>query len=369
MKIKILVFIFCFSAIGRLFSQDSLIKLPVDSILKPEKNYKLLFLPLLFYTPETKFGAGVASIFTFKFKNDSKTARPSSLQLGYAYTQYKQVLLYLPFQLWLKDGKYNINGEFGYYKYNYFFWGVGTKLPFSNQERYDVNYPLIRINALRRVAPNFYVGLRFNRDDFRITKVDSTKQLVQQTIVGSQGGSVSSQGIALKYDNRDSQFFPTKGYFGEFTAQFDSKKWGSSYNFVKFVFDGSTYFKNKFKHVLALNIHLEKGNGSVPFNDMALLGGTKRMRGFYSGRYRDKNCWIAQAEYRVPLFWRLGMVGFISAGDVAPIINSFKTSTIKVAYGTGLRIMLDKKQKINLRIDIAWADPKPNFYLTLTEAF
>jgi outer membrane protein assembly factor BamA len=219
------------------------------------------------------------------------------------------------------------------------------------------------------VAPNFYLGLRFNRDNFRITKVDPSGQLANKQIVGSQGGAVSSQGIAAKYDNRDSQFYPTTGYFGEFTAQFDSKKMGSNFNFVKMVFDGSTYFKNKFKHVFALNIHFEKGNGSVPFNEMALLGGTKKMRGYYSGRYRDKNCWIMQTEYRVPLFWRLGMVGFISAGDVAPKVNEFKFSTIKLAYGGGLRLMLDKKQKINLRIDVAWADPKPNFYLTLIEAF
>lgn len=344
-----------------------------DSIVKKDstktKRYKILGLPLFFYVPETKFGGGGAGIITWRFKKDSINVRPSSVQFGLAFTQLKQTLVYLPFNLWLKNEAYNVFGEIGYYKYNFFFWGVGNKQPFNAQELYDVTFPRIKLNALKRVAPNTYAGIKYNYDDFRVTRVDSGGILDNGNVIGSRGGNVSSLGAVLKYDSRDNLFYPTKGYFAELSFQVDNKAISSSFNNNRLIFDGSTYFTTKFKHTLALNLYSVIGNGDIPFNQMALLGGTKKMRGFYEGRYRDNNLLMVQTEYRAPLFWRIGAVAFISAGDVSDKVSNFNLSDFKLAYGGGLRFLLDKKQKINIRLDIGWADPKPNFYLTVTEAF
>lgn len=333
------------------------------------KRYKIIGLPLFFYVPETKFGGGGAGLITFKFKKDSVNTRPSSVQFGVAFTQLKQTLIYLPYQLWLKNEKYNVFGEVGYYRYNFFFWGIGNKQPFDRQELYDVQFPRFKFNALKRVAPFTYVGIKYNFDDFQITRVDSGGLLSHCKIAGSKGGIVSSLGIVVKYDNRDNLFYPTKGYFAELSFQVDDKTIGSSFNNNRIILDASTYFTTKFHHTLALNYYAVAGNGEIPFNQMALLGGTKKMRGFYEGRFRDKNLMMLQAEYRAPLFWRFGAVAFISAGDVANKYENFKLDQFKLAYGGGLRFMLDKKQKVNIRLDIGWADPKPNFYLTVIEAF
>jgi len=319
--------------------------------------------------PETKFGGGGAGIITWRFKKDSINVRPSSVQFGLAFTQLKQTLVYLPFNLWLKNEAYNVFGEIGYYKYNFFFWGVGNKQAFNAQELYDVTFPRLKLNALKRLAPNTYAGIKYNFDDFRVTRVDSGGILDKGDVIGSKGGKVSSLGLVIKYDSRDNLFNASKGHFAELSYQIDDKKIGSSFNNSRLIFDGSTYFTTKFKHTLALNLFSVIGNGDVPFNQMALLGGTRKMRGFYEGRYRDRSLMMIQTEYRAPLFWRLGAVAFISAGDVANKLSDFNVSEFKLAYGGGLRVMIDKKQKINVRLDIGWADPKPNFYLTVTEAF
>lgn len=341
---------------------------------KKNKRYKILGLPLFFYVPETKFGGGAAGLVTFHFKKDSLITRPSSVQFGLAYTQLKQTLVYLPYNLWMKNEKYNLFGEIGYYRYNFFFWGVGNKQAFSNRELYDVVFPRIKLNVLQRVVKNTYTGLKFNYDDFRVTRVDSGGILDAGTVIGAKGNVVSSLGWVIKHDSRDNLFNASKGYFAELSLQLDNKAWGSSYNNTRVIFDGATYFTTKFKNpkfnqTLALNAYAVYGDGPIPFNQMAMLGGTRKMRGFYEGRYRDNNLLMLQAEYRAPLFWRIGAVAFATVGDVANRFDNFKINEFKVAYGGGLRVMIDKKQKINVRLDMGWADPKPNFYLTVTEAF
>ena len=54
---------------------------------------------------------------------------------------------------------------------------------------------------------------------------------------------------------------------------------------------------------------------NVPFTPLPGLGGQFRMRGYFDGRFRDQNALISQVEYRFPIVWRCGGVGFASAGE------------------------------------------------------
>ena len=137
-----------------------LMSAPADSV---PKAFSVLPLPLIYYTPETRLAYGVAATATFRFRRDmhvlradssgqaGATVRPSQITLGFAYTQNKQILFYLPFQLFYDQDKYYINGEAGYYRYTYFFYGVGQQE--VTRELYAVDFPRIRINAFRRIVP------------------------------------------------------------------------------------------------------------------------------------------------------------------------------------------------------------------------
>ncbi|MEN0004414.1 MAG: hypothetical protein AAF798_09730 [Bacteroidota bacterium] len=101
-----------------------------DSI--PDKRINFFAVPLVFLTPETSWGFGAASVLSFKLPSQAAEHRPSQLQLGGAYTLNDQILLYLPFQFFAKQDRYNIYGELGYYRYNYFYYGIGNEF-----ESYD----------------------------------------------------------------------------------------------------------------------------------------------------------------------------------------------------------------------------------------
>jgi Omp85 superfamily domain len=339
----------------------------LDSIVTNRKS-KFIALPLAFYSIETKLGFGASGIYTFYGKKDS-TERPSNIQFGAAYTLRNQVLFYAPFQLFFDNEKYLITGETGYYVYNYFFHGVGNSNPKEYVETYDVTFPRLRINVMKQIYPQLFAGIRYSFDNFKITKRETGKLLSENIIAGSKGGATSGIGLVVRFDKRDNIFSPTKGIFTDFFTQIDKNWTGSQFDFQKYSLDFSTYFSNKFNHTLALNFYSVANFGNPPFYQMALIGGTKKLRGFYEGRYRDKNVAIFQAEYRVPIVGRLGAVAFAGTGLVADKIKNYQLKNLRTSYGGGLRIMLDKVQKINLRLDYGIGEKKGNFYFTITEAF
>ncbi len=122
--------------------------------------------------------------------------------------------------------------------------------------------------------------------------------------------------------------------------------------------------------VLALQMFGSFNAGEVPLRSLAYLGGSSTMRGYYAGRYRDKNAGVVQAEYRVPLFWRIGAVGFADMGNVGPELKDIDLQHYKYSYGGGLRVALNQKEKLNLRLDYGLAKGgSQGFYLQLGEAF
>jgi hypothetical protein len=340
---------------------------PLDSV-PSKKRHLITGFPIVFYTPETRFGFGAAGIFVFNFKKDSAMARRSSINLGFTYTQNNQVLFYLPYTLFIKNRSYQIYGELAYNKYNYNFYGVGNEQAANFVERYGVEFPRLRVTALKKVVKNFYAGLRYAYDKFSLFNLDTSGQLIQRRIVGSNGGVVSGLGAVVLADARDNIFYPAKGFWAELVVYRDDKRTGSSFNYTRLALDVNKYFSYK-KNILALNAYSLYSNADLPFFQMGVLGGQKKMRGFYEGRYRDNNLLMFQAEYRRHLFWLLGITVFGDVGQVANRYDGFNNKNWRYTYGAGIRLLIDKAQKINLRVDVAVGNKMVLPYFTIGEAF
>jgi hypothetical protein len=340
---------------------------PLDSV-PSKKRYLISGLPIVFYTPETRFGFGAAGVFIFNFKKDSAMAPRSSINLGFTYTQNNQVVFYLPYTLFIKNRSYQFYGELAYNKYNYNFYGVGNEQVENYVERYGIEFPRLRVTALKKVIKGFYAGLRYAYDKVSLYDLDESGQLIQKRIVGSSGGVVSGLGAVLLADTRDNIFYPAKGFWAEFVTYRDDERTGSSFNYTRLALDVSKYFSYK-KNILALNAYSLYSDTDIPFFQMGVLGGQKKMRGFYEGRYRDNNLLMFQAEYRRHLFWLLGITAFADIGQVASRYNNFNNKNWRYTYGAGLRLLIDKAQKINLRVDVAVGNRTVLPYFTIGEAF
>ena len=76
----------------------------------------------------------------------------------------------------------------------------------------------------------------------------------------------------------------------------------------------------------------------VPFYDLAELGGTEVLRGFKTGRFRDRGVTYAKVDYKFPV-WRLieGSV-FHESGRTFAEVADFNLSGWERSYGGGLRV-------------------------------
>lgn len=358
-----------------------LISPPPDSV---PKAFSILPLPLVYYTPETRLAYGVAATATFRFKRDMAflrsdssgraraSVRPSQVTLGFAYTQNKQILFYLPFQIFYDRDKYYINGEAGYYRYNYYFYGVGQQE--VARELYGVNFPRIRINAFRRISPNIsrgklYAGIRYQYEDYQVTSVEPGGLLASGSVPGGFGSRLSGAGLGLFYDSRNVIFFPSKGVVADIAYLAQNQVLGGNVRFDRYTADVSSYHSLSDHAILAVNYFVSFTSGEAPFNALSLLGGTKRMRGYYEGRYRDQNVALLQSELRFDLYKRLGGVVFGSAGILGDAQSWLRVNEPKVAYGAGLRFTMNRRDHLNIRLDYGMGRQSSGFYLTIGEAF
>ena len=102
---------------------------------------------------------------------------------------------------------------------------------------------------------------------------------------------------------------------------------------------------------------------------MSLLGGTKRMRGYYEGRFRDQNAALIQSEVRFDIYRRLGGVVFGAVGILGDNKSMLRPDDPKAAYGAGLRFTINRRDHLNIRADYGFGQQSSGFYLTIGEAF
>lgn len=331
------------------------------------RDKNTIILPIVFRFPETRWGGGIAGTTTFSFARDSVSANPSQATFGLTYTQNRQVLVFFPFKAFFRNNDFYVNADIGWYKYNYFFYGIGEdRVP---QEIFDVTFPRIKILAARKVGKSNYVGLRMLYEHYDVTQVEEGGLLASGEITGSDFSRTSSLGLSFLRDTRDNVFYPRKGIFGEAYILPNSRFFGADREFTRFHADIAHYQTITKKLVLASNISSNFLIGdNIPFSQLSVIGGSEEMRGLYQGYFRDKNTLITQAEARYEVWGRFGVVGFGAIGWMGNENQLIRFNLPKFTYGAGLRVAT--KKHLNLRIDYGFSPyEKGTLYATIGEAF
>lgn len=333
------------------------------------KRTTIFGLPIVYYTPETRWAFGAAGFLSWRFPAEADSSRPSQIQVGGAYTLNDQILSYVSYQLWWDDERCTLFGELGWYRYNYYYFGIGNDNPADAKELYGVNYPRLRATLQYAFIPHLYAGVRLTADDFRITQLAPDGALINGNVAGTDGGLNSGAGLAFTYDTRDKTFEAHTGWYAELNIDRHGHYLNSAFDYTHITLDLRKYISINTKNFLALNLYTESISGTAPFITLALLGGNKRMRGLYEGRYRDNTSAIVQAEYRRPIIGRLGAVAFGGVGVVANGYGDMQLQYLRKNYGAGLRFAVNKEDRINIRLDVGLGGSEPAYYLTIGEAF
>lgn len=338
-----------------------------DSIAT-EPTINKFILPIVYYTPETTWSFGGLGLLTFPL--DTTDSPRSQLSIGAAYTLQNQLLLYLPFQLYWKADRLRLSGEVGYYRYNYFYYGVGNTYEDYEGETYGVNYPRVRINALKRIGERQLAGLRYAWDNWDVYDQEIGGLLLEQEgVVGKDASVYSALGPLWQRDSRDDVFFPSEGSWLEANVLASTEILGASQNFVKWTADARKYWSKKTNHIWAGQLYLEGNSGNPPFNLLAFLGGARILRGYYEGRFRDRQLAVAQLEYRFPIYKRFGGVAFAGMGSVADRWSNWRADYLRYTLGAGLRFNLLPEDNIRIRFDVGAGPGAFAFYFTVGESF
>lgn len=323
--------------------------------------------PVVYYSPETRFGAGAAAALNFYTNRGDSVSPASQIQLGIAYTQNNQILFSLPFDLFFDQRKHQLSGELSYTDFNYMFYGIHEMQ--NIQERFDVRFPRFRLNYLRKLSSNIYAGPRWWYEKYNITKTADDGILRSGIIPGSEDNTTSGPGFVFLFDSRDNVYATGSGHYLELVFHNQNQVWGSDYNYNRYRFDYRLFNTFAKKHTVAFQLFGDFTSGKVPFNQLPLIGGAKRMRGFYEGRFRSGNLLLAQAEYRAKVYRRYGAVFFVNAATLGQNVGNMADGKVHAAAGAGLRYYFDTEKKIHVRLDAAFSNQRPAFYFTIGEAF
>lgn len=329
----------------------------------------ILVLPIIARSIETGWSFGIASAGTFHLKARDSATRTSNVQAVALYTTRSQFVAALNGSIYFPGERFILNEQLSYSSFPDKFWGLGTSTPDSNKESYKFKQYYVYLHPQRRIGSNLFLGVVFEHQSVFDVQYEAGKLFDKENILGRNGYKIFGLGLSFTYDTRNNAFSPSKGTMMQFWFDHFMPLIGSDYQYTSYTFDIRRFLRIYKNQVLALQAYGLFTARDVPLRSLAALGGANSMRGYYAGRFRDKNQGVLQAEYRVPIAGRIGAVGFAGIGNVGPELKDINFQCLKYSYGGGVRIALNKEEKLNLRLDYGLGEHSQGFYLQLGEAF
>ena len=327
--------------------------------------------PTLAYAPETGVEIGASVLQLFRAKNDSLN-RLSELQAFTFFTFNAQYGLWLDNAIYTDKDKWFILGRTRIQRFPMFYYGIG---PITNNDSHavvDGFNVVFKQRVLRKVVNNFFVGPEIDLQSLSGVTFKQPEEGSFELPTVSGGSTNFGVGGALVYDNRHNVLNVRKGLFSELSFLHYRSSLNGNNGFNAVNIDVRSFHPMGKRNVLALQLTGIFQTGDVPFNQLALMGGDMMMRGFYTGRYRDKNLIAAQAEFRMLPFAfhkRLGAALFAGSAVVGPHVGKMSTGNLRATAGIGLRYLLFPKKDIYLRFDIGFSSDGLSYYVFNGEAF
>jgi len=366
---KLIILILCILTWIEVLSQPNEEDYYKTDTINSKKNFQMIILPVVFYTPETQFGFG-AGLQTFLYnKSNIYNSRESNILFTGMYTTENQLMIDVFPKIFFNLGDLFLDGLVRYRIFPNKFWGIGNETPESNEESYNMETLIFEAAILKRLPPNLNFGFQYKYDKYTILETEEGGILQSGEVPGSEGARISAISFLFNLDDRDNIYSARKGNFMQLKAGFSSKVIGATHSYNKYTIDLRKYFPLGKKSVIAAQLYLENTYGDVPFQTMAWLGGGDKTRGYFKGRFIDNNMYAIQTEYRNRFHKRWEFTAFASMGEVAHEPFSY-FSSVKYSFGGGIRFQIKKNNPTLIRLDFGLGkDGNNGIYFGVNEAF
>lgn len=274
--------------------------------------------------------------------------------------------VYLPHSL-------DISAKFEAFRQPDDLYAVGNGSHKSPLARYDFSRRFFTADILKGCgeAALWRAGLKIEVDKYWFSDIEPSSpsdsaaafSLAQSAEMTSFGG-----GLIGGYDGRDNVLYPTEGLYA--LISFAGYAGRDRQGFCALTVDARHYWPLPLNSVLAAQLYASAAWGDVPFTKMPTCGGTRLGRAIgHNLKYVDSKAWLAQAEWRVPLFWRIGAVAFGAVGNVADGAADI-LENVHLMCGAGLRLAVFPGKGLNIRLDGGISNHGDRaIYVNVREAF
>lgn len=254
------------------------------------------------------------------------------------------------------------------------FWGLGY-LNADNDDNHCYfrrNRAMFDGNFTFRLAENTYFGPSLYYSYYAAAKRD---EMVNQLLVDPETGksmdkhtSTQALGLMIKYDSRDFALCASRGVYFSLNQRVAPTFFGNKHSFTTTEFNLRGYAPAWKGCVLAGEVHgvINVGH-NMPWTEMPLVGSSTRMRGYYEGRYRDRNLIEGQVEVRQRIWRRIGMVAWAGCANVFRDEDDCYLYRTLPNYGLGAR--WEFKKGVNIRLDYGFTRNGTGFVFQINEAF
>ena len=364
----------CIFLVGVFFSGFSQIK-PIqflknvinDSTLTEKPKW--IAYPTIAYAPETSWEIGASSAVLYYAKKDT-TNRLSEASGFTFFTLEGQYGLHLEHAIYSDKNKWFALGKMKFQSYPLAYYGIGPNISGEALAIANANFTIIRERFLRKLYRNWYSGIEINFEALRRVRFDWEENVVPETnIIGQDGYTNLGLGLGLVYDTRHNVLNVREGFLSEIAFLNYSKYLGSSNDLNTIFIDNRGFFKISKRNVLAIQMIGQFSFGEVPFNQLSMIGGEMMMRGYYLGKFRDKNMCSFQAEHRwLPFSFSKRIGGAVFAG-VGSVSDNLSFNKLLWTAGGGVRFLLFPKRDVFTRIDLGINPYGYGVYFFIGEAF
>ena len=315
-----------------------------------EKRVDFSFIIAPYYSTTSSFGLSAVVRGLYRLDKQNRSLPPSSIFASVGGSIRGMYDVRVENTNIFKEGKNRLTINAGFRSMPTRFWGLGYDAAVANAAvQYVANRQSIDATYLRRLYRRIYVGMQLDFIyDFcgRGTASNITDRLNgERTDYYSAGVS-----ILAEYNSRNSSIAPTKGVYLSIKGTVRPKPLGNIGATLWRVTATAGYYQQLWRGaVLALDLHGEFNSRNTPWTLYAKLGNEHRMRGYYEGRFTDRNFVSAQAELRQTVWQQLGIAVWGGAGNTFGSLSEFSWRHTLPTYGVGLRWSV--KDGIAIRLD------------------
>lgn len=331
----------------------------------PDKDFDFSIIGGPHYSSETELGLGVVAAGLYKTDKADSLLQPSNISL------YGDVSTIGFYSIGVKGNhisphdKSRLNYKVSFYSFPQYFWGIGYDCGENDggKSKYKHFQAVIKAEYLFKTLPNLYIGPSIQYNYIKAHDVKDLDLWRGEDLTTHSLGA----GFSIQYDSRD--YIPNAfhGIYVRLDQQFYPKGLANSYAFSLTAITANYYHKVWEDALLAYQLHSRFTYGNTPWGQLSTFGGDDTMRGYYEGRYRDKDVVDVTIELRQHIWKRHSLTCWVGAGNVFPSFSNFKLSQTLPNLGFGYR--WEFKRRTNIRLDYGIGKHQSGFLFNINEAF